>query len=637
MEKRYYTVGMAGHIDHGKTELTKALTQVDTDRLKEEKQRGVSIELGYAPFQINEDMQVSIIDVPGHEKFIRQMIAGVAGIDLVVLVIAADEGVMPQTEEHIEILSFLGIREAVIAITKVDKVDDELLELVQEDVKEATAGTSFESANIVCVDSVSKRGIPELTKTIEEKLAGIPEKNANGPFRLPIDQVFTIQGQGTVVRGTVFEGMVKESDTLKVLPQNKEVRVRQLQVQHERMKEARAGQRAALNLGGISRNDLGRGDVLVSSHHYLTTQRLDVSIRAVGDLAFPLKQRAPVKIHIGTAIVMGRIIFFDRKRLESGDHILCQLELEEPVVAKREERFIVRRPTPMETIGGGWVIDAQAEKHRFGDQTVAQLKKKKEGTPEDRIIDVLRDIPVQSEQELLQQTGLEHDALTEALHSLQRDGKVQEMTDGSYAPTDLLQEQQDQIIDQLKDYHDRFPLRAGVDKAEIVQSSSVPAKMTEAVIEALKKDGRVRQHGQFLALADFSPAFPEQWAKRMKEVTTQLKTQQLQVETWDELTSKQNLPEDLREDLKRYLLQQGLAYKLDDERLVHKDALSEAVQLLLQQTEDTAFALKQAKDTLGLSRKYLIPFLELLDRLRFTVRDGNERKWVKSTVDEYFG
>lgn len=637
VDKRYYTIGMAGHIDHGKTELTKALTGVDTDRLKEEKERGVSIEPGYAPFKINATMQVSIIDVPGHEKFIRQMIAGVAGIDLVIIVVAADEGVMPQTEEHLEILSFLGIEQAVIAITKIDKVDSEFLELVKEDIKGTVSRTPFESAEMVYVDSVSKKGIPKLIQTIEKYLSEIPPKNANGPFRLPIDQVFTIQGQGTVVRGTVFEGSVKQSDTLKILPQNKQVRVRQLQVQHEQVKKARAGQRAALNLGGISKNEISRGDVVVSSNHYLTSKRLDVALSTVSDLNIALKQRAAVKVHIGTVIVMGKIIFFDRKKLKSDENVLCQLELEEPVVAKRGDRFIVRRPTPVETIGGGWVIEPCADKHRFGQRTIDQLIKKKEGTPEDRLIDVLRDMQILSERDLILQTGLEQDEFNEAVQYLQERGQLQTISDNLFILTDTISEQQNRIIEHLNKNHDRFPLRSGTDKAEIIQSAFVPSELTEAVIEKLKQNRQIRQSGQYLSLFDFSPSFPEKWEKRMNEAIEQLKRQQLEVDSWEALTQKQTIPKELQDELKHYLIQQNIAFKLDDSRLIHKDACLDAIRQLFCKTKGSAFILQEAKDILGLSRKYLIPFLELLDRLKFTVRDGNERKWVKRTVNETFG
>jgi selenocysteine-specific elongation factor len=637
MEQKFYTIGMAGHIDHGKTALTRALTNVDTDRLKEEKARSISIELGYAPFKLDDDMQVSIIDVPGHEKFIRQMIAGVAGIDLVVLVIAADEGVMPQTKEHIEILSFLGIQQAVVAVTKIDKVDEELLELVEEDIQSGIETTTFKHSEIVFVDSISGKGIEKLKNVIVQKLNGIERKNKNGPFRLPIDQVFTIQGQGTVVRGTVFEGAVKESDTLKLLPAGKNVRVRQLQVHNQKVQEARAGQRAALNLGGISRHEINRGDVLVSSDHYLSTKRIDVSLMPVSDLDMPLKQRTPVKIHVGTAIVVGKIVFFDRNKLEGGDDVLCQLQLDEPVVVKRGERFIIRRPSPVETIGGGWVIDAQASTLRFGEATIKKLKQKKEGTPEDRIIDVLMQTGILSEQQLLQQTALDANSLNTSLKSLIDSKTIKVLENGSLVLEQTLTEQKNAIVDQLEKYHENFPLRAGIDKAVIVQEASVPRPLIEAVIEQLKQQNNIKQLEQFLALKTFSQTLPEKWKKRMRGALDDLREQGLKVEGWNALIQNHGIPKELSGDFKQYVLQQNIAYKLDDDRVVHHDIFLHELTNLAVHTKRQNFSVQQAKETLGVSRKYLIPFLELLDGLGLTVRDGNERKWVKRTVDEYTG
>lgn len=631
MDKRFYTIGMAGHIDHGKTALTKALTEVDTDRLKEEKERGVSIELGYAPFRLNDGMQVSIIDVPGHEKFIRQMIAGVAGIDLVMMVIAADEGVMPQTKEHFEILSFLGVDQAVIVITKIDRVEEDLLELVKEDISEAVSGTPFEKAEMVCVDSISKKGIAELTTIIEKKLEEIPVKHAGGPFRLPIDQVFTIQGQGTVVRGTVFNGVVRASDKLKVLPQNKEVRVRQIQVQHERVDEARAGQRAALNLGGIDREEINRGDVLVGTDHFMATKRIDVSLQSATDLEIPLKQRAPVNVHIGTTIVMGKIIFFDRNRLETDEEVLCQLELDHSVVAERGERFIVRRPTPVETIGGGWVIDPKAEKHRFGEVTVQRLAQKKDGTPKDRVNDLLRKQDVLSSQEILRHTGL----AAVDLRALEDENEIRRLTGDLFVLEAFFAEQKEKIIERLENYHHDFSLRAGIDKAELVQSASVSPGVVEAAIDNLKRKGRLVQRDQYLALSNFQPSYPKKWEKRMSQVVERLREQGAQPDSWDELAKEQGLPDELQADLKKFLLYEKQAYKLDDSYLLDKHAFFEALQKLFQKTNGSSFALKQAKEALGLSRKYLIPFLEMLDRLKLTVRHENERKWVDRTVEQY--
>lgn len=628
MASRFYTIGMAGHIDHGKTELTKALTQVDTDRLQAEKQRRISIEIGYAPFQVSETVQASIIDVPGHEKFIRQMIAGVAGIDLVLIVISADEGVMPQTREHLEILSFLGIHCALIVVTKCDIVEAEWLELVKEDVDQAVRDTPFENADLQFVDSVSGSGIPDLTRKIKETLEQVPRKQADGPFRLPIDQVFTIQGQGTIVRGTVFEGRVQASDMLRVLPVGKEVRVRQIQVQHETVHEARAGQRAALNLGGISRHQINRGDVLVALNDDFTTQRVDVSLRSVSHVHTPLKQRAPLKIHIGTAIVMGKIIFFDRNEMGSNEEVFCQLQLNEPVSTRRGERLIIRRPSPVETFGGGSVIDAQAGKHRFGEDTVNELSRKKEGTPEDRIVDILREHSLLSRKELMRQSGLGDDTLDQALQDLQDSEQIEDIGGNSFVLTEVFVQEQQRIMDELKSYHERYLLRSGMDKAEIVQPSSVRSTVVEKAIADLKNNGQIKQNGPYLAMFDFQPSIPDKWVKPIRRLIDVLRRQELQVENWQELVHQQSLPDDLSEDLKHYLLQQDLALKLDDFHLVHQEAVQQYVEDLFQETGGNAFTLQEAKRVLGLSRKYLVPFLELLDGLKYTLRSGNERRWL---------
>ncbi len=412
LDKRYFTIGMAGHIDHGKTSLTKALTNVDTDRLKEEKERQISIELGFAPLYEDQEIQISVIDVPGHERFIRQMIAGVAGIDLVVLVVAADEGVMPQTREHLDILKFLGVKNGIIAITKIDRVDEEFIELVKDEILEELTGTVFEDSPFVLVDSLSKKGIEEMKELIIHTLKEREMRDAKGAFRLPIDQVFTVKGQGTVVRGTVYEGSVEEGQVLTIMPKGLEVKARQIQVHHKPAQKAYAGQRTAINLSSVSKEDLERGDVLVSSEHFNVTKTLDVAIRVVEDLEHLVKQRMPVKLHIGTAEVMGRIVFFDRNEIkEENGEILCQLRLEEEILTKRGDRFILRRPSPQETIGGGWVIDPRGNKYRFGNQTIDELEKKRVGSPKERITAALYEAKSLPLNELIKRTALDEGTL----------------------------------------------------------------------------------------------------------------------------------------------------------------------------------------------------------------------------------
>ncbi|MBU9712392.1 selenocysteine-specific translation elongation factor [Evansella tamaricis] len=628
MVKRFYTIGMAGHIDHGKTTLTKALTNIDTDRLKEEKERAISIELGYAPLSLDDDSQVSIIDVPGHEKFIRQMIAGVAGIDLVLLVVAADEGVMPQTLEHLEILQLLGIHKGLIVVTKIDQMDEEMGELIEMDIHDKVKGTFFEGSELLFVDSLSHMGIPQLKDRIRKYLKDVPMRDASGAFRLPIDQVFTVHGQGTVVRGTVYEGMIQEGEILEVLPQGKKVRARQLQVHHEQQEMGRAGQRVAINLGGISKEEINRGDVLVSTQYYATTDIVDVVLDTVDSLDYPLKQRGSIKLHLGTAEVYGKIVFFDRNELMEDKGVLCQLRLNSPVVTKRGDRFILRRPTPVETIGGGEVIDPKGEKYKFGPATMEMLSRKREGTPGERMIDVLKKEKGLRKQELLKETALEEREGSAILTELMEANNVHVLKDW-YLLKVVHDEMIGVLLGELKSYHDQHPLRQGKNKAELKQDlSTYGTSLAEAVIEQGVTDGVFVQGGQFISLPEFQPGYPSQWEKRMVQVEETIFAQKLQVDSYWEIVSEAGIPTTLQEELRHFLLRSGRVVELDEKLLMGKRVFDQAVRELYEKTEER-FTLQDAKSVLGVTRKYLVPFMEILDSKGLTKRDGNERVWRK--------
>ncbi|QOR68667.1 selenocysteine-specific translation elongation factor [Cytobacillus suaedae] len=627
MEKRSFTIGMAGHIDHGKTTLTKSLTNVDTDRLKEEKERQISIELGFAPLHINEEMQISVIDVPGHERFIRQMIAGVAGIDLVILVVAADEGVMPQTKEHLEILSFLGVKRGIVAISKIDRVEEEFTELVKEEIAEQLHGTIFAEAPMVSINSLSKTGIDELKSTIINQLSRIEARNSFGSFRLPIDQVFTVKGQGTVVRGTVYEGTVYEGDHLTILPSLLETKARQLQIHQIQMDKATAGQRVAINLSNVTTDDVTRGDVLVSSKHYVVTQTMDVVIRFVSDLEHLVKQRALVKCHIGTSEVMGQIVFFDRNEVkEELDEVVCQIRLEQPIVTKRGDRFILRRPTPSETIAGGWVIDPLGGKYKFGKDTVSMLLQKKEGSPFERLTEALQREKLLSKAEIIKATSIAKESVEELLS---KQGVI-EVKANSYTLQTVISQLHSKVEDLLQNYHLGNSLRLGLNKAEISQelSSKYPKILLDFVIEGMITEGKIKKIGQFLALEQFKPSFPSQWAKRMENLIKSLIEDDLQVKTWDEYVAQAGLPDKEANELKWFLTNSNLLYQLDEKHVIHKNVVDKAV-IELKASTGESFDLKDAKDTLQLSRKYLVPLLELLDTLNLTKREDNKRIWVE--------
>ncbi|WP_102346637.1 selenocysteine-specific translation elongation factor [Bacillus sp. Marseille-P3661] len=628
MEEKFFTIGMAGHIDHGKTTLTKALTNVDTDRLKEEKERNISIELGYAPLHIDNEMQVSVIDVPGHERFIRQMIAGVAGIDLVVLVIAADEGVMPQTKEHLEILSFLGIQKGIVAVSKIDRVDEELLELVEEDIKDQLTGTVFEDAPMIFIDSLSKKGLEELKTQIKDELNSLQFRDSRGAFRLPIDQVFSVQGQGTVVRGTVYEGFVRKGSQLTILPAGISVKVRQIQVHHQETEVAKAGQRAALNLGGVTKNEVVRGDVLVSSEHFIVTDTIDITAQFVSDLQSPVKQRAPIKLHIGTTEVMGKIVFFDRNELfDEGDEVVCQLRLDHPIVSKRGDRFILRRPTPVETIGGGWVIDPKGSRYRFGEKTIEMLQQKKEGTPEDRVLSILRERKLLSLEDLQKYTSMDKEELTKAMSN--EEAAIYQINQNNYALTADLDDIKSVIEAKLITLKEENSLKMGFNKTELVHflQAQYPKQLIEFVIEKLISEGFLSKFDQYIHLGTFKPHYPDKWNKRMENAVLHLENSGLEVQPFEQYLKDAGIPIDFKDDLKRYLLLTKHAVAMDDNHIITMVAIDKAIRLMKSKTDET-FAIKDAKEILGVSRKYLIPILEMFDSMKLTIRMDDKRKWV---------
>ncbi|MFO1444913.1 selenocysteine-specific translation elongation factor [Bacillus sp. Bva_UNVM-123] len=623
--KRFFTIGMAGHIDHGKTTLTKALTNVDTDRLKEEKERQISIELGFAPLYEDDEMQISVIDVPGHERFIRQMIAGVAGIDLVVLVVAADEGVMPQTREHLHILGLLGIKSGIVAITKIDRVDEEFIDLVKDDIFEELNGTVFEQAPFILVDSLSRKGIDELKELITHTLKDQKTRDVRGAFRLPIDQVFTIKGQGTVVRGTVYEGSVEEGQGLMIMPKRLETRARQLQVHHNQAHIAFAGQRTAINLSGIAKEEIERGDVLVSSEHFTVTRTLDVALRVIADLEYIVKQRMPIKCHIGTSEVMGRIVFFDRNELkEESEEILCQIRLESEVVVKRGDKFILRRPSPQETIGGGWVIDPRGEKYRFGHKTVEELEKKKEGTPKERIMAALSESKSLTLNELIKRTSLIEEEVLSCLKEvefLQYNGKEYTLV----ALKELILEE---IFDRLKDFHNANPMKLGKNKAELFHSMQLiyPKRLLDYVLDEGIATKIFKMKEQFVRLYEFNSHIPKNWQKRTEGMLDSLRKDGYKVNYFNDYVTTAGIPKDLVFDLTRFLVEQGEIMPLDDQYYWHADHFKEAVKNLKSGT-GSEFEVGAAKEILDLSRKYMIPFLERLDAEGFTTRIENKRVW----------
>jgi selenocysteine-specific elongation factor len=624
LQKRFYTIGMAGHIDHGKTTLTKALTNIDTDRLKEEKERQISIELGFAPLYKDEDMQISIVDVPGHERFIKKMIAGVAGIDLVVLVVAADEGIMPQTREHLDILSLLGITNGIVVLTKTSKVDADLRELAKDEVVEELQGSPFENAPLMMVDSISGDGIQELKELIIRSMEDIPVRTWEGDFRMPIDQVFTVKGQGTIVRGTIYEGSVVTGENLLILPRGLSTKARQIQVHGMDTQKGFAGQRTAVNLPGIHHQELKRGDVLVGSTHLSVTDTIDVSINVLKGLSHEMKQRMEVKVHTGTSEVMGKLIFFDRNKIDKEkDLILCQIRLNEHIVVKRGDRFVIRRPTPMETIGGGWVINPKGESYRFGHETIAKLRSIMEGNPEERILNLLDKKKSMTAESIQKDASVTENELSSILKQegwfVLRSCNVTHIT--------IIESCGERIFSELSIYHEQNPLDKGMNKGELTQLLDIPYDVLLSSIDHLLQQKRLLIENGVFSIKGFTPQLPFQWEKRCLQMIHSIREDDLKVKTVEEYFHDAGIPESLRQKYYSFFVQEKWIIPLDEKYAYAYESFIQATNFLMKNTGQS-FAITEAKEVLGITRKYMIPFLERLDKEGYTVRMNEKRKWI---------
>ncbi|WP_227763430.1 selenocysteine-specific translation elongation factor [Zhaonella formicivorans] len=629
----YVIVGTAGHVDHGKTELVKALTGINTDRLKEERERGISIELGFAPLQFSNGQRVGLVDVPGHEKFIKQMLAGVGGMDLVMLVVAADEGVMPQTQEHLDIIDLLQIKKGIIVITKSDLVDADWLELVREEVREAVRGTVLEEAPMIAVSALTGHGIPELKSLLQEMVAKTPPKSLAGKVRLPIDRVFSITGFGTVVTGTLWSGKVKLGETLQILPEGLQTRVRSLQVHGQQVEEALAGQRVAINLAGIEVSEIARGSVVVSPGALFPSHRIDAELHLLQH-ATELENRDRVRVHVGTSEVLGRVVLLDREKLQPGETAFVQLQLENVLVSAKGDRFVIRSYSPMHTIGGGVIIEPKAERHkRFNRQVLDMLATKLQGTPEELILEALNagEPAFLTREALAEKTNLPLPSVDETAEALKAAQKVTEIAaEGSCWLAARLRYEDivEQVRQMLGEYHQRHPLRPGLPKEELRSRkfSQWGAKLFNALLQTWTETGFLRVDGNYIALQSFTPTPDEAEQRLLSQIERHFLDNKFQPAEWSELTGRLKLNEETAGELLRYLLWKGILYKINEELYFHRVALEEAKDLIASYIkEHGSVQLGEVRDLLNSSRKYVLPLLEYFDQIKFTKRVQDKR------------
>ncbi|MEW6770814.1 MAG: selenocysteine-specific translation elongation factor [Bacillota bacterium] len=635
VELKYVTIGTAGHVDHGKTQLIKALTGIDTDRLKEEKERGISIELGFAYLDLPSGVRAGIVDVPGHERFIKNMLAGVGGIDIVLLVVAADEGVMPQTREHMDIVQILGIDRGVVALTKTDLVDEEWLGLVRDELREYLSRTSLAGAPVIPVSAVTGEGLPELVNALDQLVQVVQEKPAAGPVRLPIDRVFTIAGFGTVVTGTLISGTIKEGDSLEVLPEDVTVRVRSLQVHKVKTGAARAGQRVAVNLAGLEREAVGRGSVLATPGVFAPSTLIDARVFLLPS-APALKNRARVRLHVGTAEVMGRVVLLERDELAPEASCYAQLILEEPVVTGRRDRFVLRSVSPLSTIGGGVVLEPVARRHRrFRPEVIAYLQTLEAGSPAEKVAQHLRAVgkPVE-EDAVAAAVGLERETVAAVVEELAGAGEIktiaaenQRFLYDAVAYRDL----QEKVRKLLRAYHRDHPLREGYPREEL-RSRLLPdlsGRVFQALLQALAGDGMVRLQPQVVAAADFTGE-PSPAAARVLERLAEVYRQAgFQPPNWADAAAQAGVPEGAAEYL-AYLLRAGTLVKVGEDLFFHREALQEIEEKVVAALRERGeITVGEVRDLLNTSRKYALPLLEYFDAKRVTRRVGDKRVLLK--------
>ena len=619
-------LGTAGHIDHVKTTLIKALTGRETDNLKEEKQRGISINLGFTYFDLPSKKRVGIVDVPGHEKFIKNMLAGACGIDIVLLVVAADEGVMPQTVEHLDILNYLGVKKGIIVLTKCDLVDEDFISLVKDEVKEKTKGLFIENAPIVEVDSVSGRGLEELVKKIDEISEDIEEKKIDAPARMSIDRVFSLKVFGTIVTGTLIEGKISIDDEMTIYPSEKKVKVRNLQVHGCDVKTAYAGQRTAINLSNIKVSEIQRGDVIAETGSVEESMMIDVNISLVEHCKKSLKHWDRIRVFHGTKQILCRIVPLNEDEIPYGESGYAQLRLEEKIVAKKGDRFIIRSYSPMDTIGGGIIIDTAPKKHKIYDESVIEtLKIKEKGELKDIIEEYLK-LNLSNYitlKDLISYTGDKEEYVKEGLDVLIKENKVIPVNK-YYLHISHYNKLKDKTMDILNKYHKQYRLRKGILKEELRSrvNSKLKVKDMDIILNKMAEDKQIKVRDNLVSNYEFEVIFNQKQLSIKKEIENITRKNKLScLVTKDEICNKNKFYEEVLEALIGDTIQ-----KLYDTYYVDKDMYenmkNELINYLKQNNQITV---AQFRDITNSNRKTSIAILEHFDRNRITKRIDDKR------------
>jgi selenocysteine-specific elongation factor len=633
---KHVVVGTAGHIDHGKSALVRALTGTDPDRLEEEKRRGITIDLGFAHLDLGADLQVAFVDVPGHERFVKNMLAGAGGIDLVLLVVAADESVKPQTREHFDICRLLGIQKGLVALTKTDLVDPEMVELVTLEVREMTAGSFLESAPLVAVSSKTGEGLERLKAELRRLCLEIIAKPTDKPFRLPIDRVFVMKGFGTVVTGTLIAGALTREDEAEAYPVGRRVRVRGVEVHNARAERAVAGQRTALNLAGIEAKEIERGMVLAPPGAFRATARLDCSLWLL-PTARPLKHRAKIHFHSGTAESPAEVVLISEKQLNPGERSYAQMRLERMGLFLPGDRFIIRQFSPVVTIGGGVVLDSLAPRHRLGDPTVRPFLEAIEKADDISRLELLTQNSTDtSHSALAARLGWSPAEVARLAQQLAARGAVKMLGQPPVATIHISEFERiaGRVLEELEKFHAREPLASGIFREDLRNRSLVEPRMEDstaalvfnAVLSNLADQGKVAIQGESVSLKGREVRLSSEEAAAKEEIARRFELAGLEAPDIPDVVAKARLDPERAEKLLRMLVKERTLVKITEGLILHQRALDQLrSQLAEKKAKGNRLSVPEFKNLTGLSRKYAIPLLEYLDRARVTRREGDER------------
>ena len=630
---KHLILGTAGHIDHGKTSLVKALTGVDTDRLKEEKARGITIELGFAHLELPGGLRFGIVDVPGHERFVRAMVAGVGGMDLVLLVIAADEGIMPQTREHLEICQLLGVKRGIVVLTKKDLVEPDWLDLVAEEVRDYLAESFLEGAPVVAVSSRSGDGMDQLKSELIKLAGEIEQKRLDTPFRLPVDRVFTVTGFGTVVTGTLLSGAISVGDEVEILPSGIACRVRGVQSFGSKVEKGGAGERLAVNLQGVDHADVERGHVVVPKGLYRPTSVVDVRLNYLASAPKELKHRATVRLHSATYEVPAKLILFDRDSLQPGDSAYVQLRLSRPVLLLPGDPFVLRTYSPQATLGGGTVLDPEPPRRRRRSAEALELLAAAESGGDQERIRLLVESSLLSGisvQEMVNRSGMSGKRIEGALAPLLSSGAVLQALKeprvflGKGAFAQLKQ----RLSEELRDYLEENPMQEGIGKEEL--KSRIPkrsdARFFGPLLASMEKDGSAQSDRDIVRIPGRKVGVTQDQAGLQILLEEALKKGWGEPPTLKELCDMLGCTEKQLLDHANLLCREGRAAKIKGDIFYTPGAVVEIREKLVAYLREKGeIAPPEFRELTGLSRKFMIPLLEYFDQEKLTIRMGDKR------------